>query len=96
MASIATMARVSFTILTTHTFNHMTYSTTDTGITILLNEPVTLQVLANDINSITGIPVKIDSQVDSEKLRKTVDVAYTGKLSGLLSQLKLPTHGVSR
>ena len=33
---------------------------TDTGVTILLNEPVTLQVLANDINSITGIPVKID------------------------------------
>ena len=60
---------------------------TDTGVTILLNEPVTLQVLANDINSITGIPVKIDSQVDSEKLRKTVDVAYTGKLSGLLSQI---------
>lgn len=60
---------------------------TDTGITILLNEPVTLQVLANDINSITGIPVKIDSQVDSEKLKKTVDVAYTGKLSGLLSQI---------
>ena len=60
---------------------------TDTGITILLNEPVTLQVLANDINSITGIPVKIDSQVDAEKLRKTVDVAYTGKLSGLLSQI---------
>ena len=60
---------------------------TDTGVTILLNEPVTLQVFANDINSITGIPVKIDSQVDGEKLRKTVDVAYTGKLSGLLSQI---------
>lgn len=59
----------------------------DSGITILLNEPVTLQVLANDINSITGIPVKIDNQVDAEKLRKTVDVAYTGKLSGLLSQI---------
>ena len=60
---------------------------TDTGVTILLNTPVTLQVLANDINSITGIPVKIDSQVDSEKLKRTVDVAYTGKLSGLLSQI---------
>ena len=60
---------------------------TDTGITILLNEPVTLQVLVNDINSITGIPVKIDSQVDAEKLKRTVDVAYTGKLSGLLSQI---------
>jgi len=60
---------------------------TDTGITILLNEPVTLQVFANEINSITGIPVKIDSQVDDEKLKKTVDVAYTGKLSGLLSQV---------
>ncbi len=60
---------------------------TDTGITILLGEPVTLQVLSNDINSITGIPVKIDTQVDAEKLRKTVDVAYTGKLSGLLSQI---------
>ena len=59
---------------------------TDTGITILLNEPVTLQVLANDINSITGIPVKIDSQVNAEKLKKTMNIAYTGKLSGLLSQ----------
>ena len=60
---------------------------TDTGITILLNEPVTLQVLANDINSITGLPVKIDSQVNSEKLKKTMNIAYTGKLSGLLSQV---------
>ena len=60
---------------------------TDTGITILLNEPVTLQVLANDINSITGIPVKIDSQVNSEKLKKTINIAYTGRLSGLLSQV---------
>jgi len=60
---------------------------TDSGITILLNNPVTLQVLANDINSITGIPVKIDSQVDTEKLKRTVDIAYTGKLSGLLSQV---------
>lgn len=60
---------------------------TDTGVTILLNEPVTLQVLANDINSITGIPVKIDSQVNSEKLKKTMNIAYTGKLSGLLSQV---------
>lgn len=60
---------------------------TDTGVTILLNEPVTLQVLANDINSITGIPVKIDSQVNAEKLKKTMNIAYTGKLSGLLSQV---------
>ena len=58
----------------------------DTGVTILLNEPVSLQVLANDIYSATGIPVKIDSQVAQDKLRKTVNVAYTGKLSGLLSQ----------
>jgi len=60
---------------------------TDTGVTILLNEPVTLQVLANNINSITRIPVKIDSQIASDKLRKTMNVAYTGKLSGLLSQV---------
>ncbi|MCR4917874.1 MAG: hypothetical protein K5912_02935 [Alphaproteobacteria bacterium] len=60
---------------------------TDTGITILLSEPVTLQVLANNINSIIKIPVKIDSQVSSEKLKKTINVAYTGKLSGLLSQV---------
>ncbi len=60
---------------------------TDSGVTILLSEPVTLQALANDINSITGIPVKIDSQIDTEKLKRTVDVAYTGKLSGLLSQI---------
>ena len=59
----------------------------DTGVTILLNEPVSLQVLANDIYSATGIPVKIDSQVVQDKLRKTVNVAYTGKLSGLLSQV---------
>lgn len=60
---------------------------TETGVTILLNEPVSLQVLANDINSITGIPVKIDSQVSSEKLKKNMNIAYTGKLSGLLSQV---------
>ena len=60
---------------------------TDSGVTILLNEPVTLQVLANDINAVTGLPVKIDSQVSAEKLKKTVNVAYTGKLSGLLSQV---------
>lgn len=60
---------------------------TDTGITILLNAPVSLQVLANDINSITGIPVKIDSQVNAEKLKKTMNIAYTGKLSRLLSQV---------
>ncbi|MFQ6739777.1 MAG: hypothetical protein ACLRFJ_03890 [Alphaproteobacteria bacterium] len=60
---------------------------TDTGVTILMDEPVTIQVLANNINSVTGIPVKIDSQVNSEKLKKTMNVAYTGKLSGLLSQV---------
>jgi len=60
---------------------------TDSGVTILLSEPVTLQILANDINSVTGIPVKIDSQVNSEKLRKAMNIAYTGKLSGLLSQV---------
>lgn len=60
---------------------------TDMGVTILLNEPVSLQVLANDIYSITGIPVKIDGQVSSDKLKKLVNVAYTGKLSGLLSQV---------
>ncbi|MBP5485499.1 MAG: hypothetical protein J6Y07_02220 [Alphaproteobacteria bacterium] len=60
---------------------------TDAGITILLNEPVTLQVLANNINSITRIPVKIDSQIASDKLKRTMNVAYTGKLSGLLSQV---------
>ena len=60
---------------------------TDTGVTILLNEPVSLQVLANDIYSVTGIPVKIDGQVSAEKLKKQVNIAYTGKLSGLLSQV---------
>ena len=60
---------------------------TDTGVTILLNESVPLQVLANDIYSVTGIPVKIDGQVSADKLKKMVNVAYTGKLSGLLSQV---------
>ena len=60
---------------------------TETGITILLNEPVTLQVLANNINGVTRIPVKIDSQIEAEKLKKTMNIAYTGRLSGLLSQV---------
>ena len=60
---------------------------TDTGVTILLSYPVSLQVLANNINSMTGIPVKIDSQIDQEKLKRTMNIAYTGKLSGLLSQV---------
>ncbi|MDR1207656.1 MAG: hypothetical protein LBK26_04565 [Rickettsiales bacterium] len=59
----------------------------DTGVTILLNEPVSLQVLANNIHSVTDIPVKIDGQVSAEKLKKTMNIAYTGKLSGLLSQV---------
>ena len=58
-----------------------------TGITILLNQPVTLQALSNNITAITGIPVKIDNQISSEKLKKTINVAYTGSLSGLLSQV---------
>ena len=60
---------------------------TDTGVTIMMNESVSLQVLANNINSVTGIPVKIDSQINPDKLKKTVNIAYTGKLSGLLSQV---------
>ncbi|MBN1325066.1 MAG: hypothetical protein JW974_02510 [Alphaproteobacteria bacterium] len=60
---------------------------TDTGVTILLNEPVSLPVFANNINSVTGIPVKIDSQINAEKLKKAMNIAYTGKLSGLLSQV---------
>ncbi|MCL2538637.1 MAG: hypothetical protein FWE52_04170 [Alphaproteobacteria bacterium] len=59
----------------------------DTGITILLSEPVSLQVLANNIHSVTNIPVKIDSQINPEKLKRTMNIAYTGKLSGLLSQV---------
>jgi type II secretory pathway component GspD/PulD (secretin) len=59
----------------------------DTGITIMLGEPVSLQVLANNIYSITGVPVKIDSQINNEKLNRTIGVAYTGKLSGLLNQV---------
>ena len=60
---------------------------TDMGVTILLDEPVALQVLANDVYSVTGIPVKIDGQVSAEKLKKQVNVAYTGRLSGLLNQV---------
>ena len=60
---------------------------TTTGVTILLNEPVSLQQLANNVTAITNIPVKIDSQIDPEKLKKTINVAYTGPLSGLLSQI---------
>ena len=59
----------------------------DTGITILLDEPVSLQVFANNIQSVSGIPVKIDNKINSDKLKKTMNVAYTGKLSGLLSQV---------
>ena len=59
----------------------------DTGVTILLNEPVNLRVLANNIHSITGIPVKIDSKIANEKLRKTMTVGFTGRLSQFLSQV---------
>ena len=59
----------------------------DTGVTILLDEPVSLQVLANNIQSITGIPVKIDSKIDDAKLKKTMKIGFTGKLSALLSQV---------
>ncbi|MDR1027173.1 MAG: hypothetical protein LBL46_02040, partial [Rickettsiales bacterium] len=59
----------------------------DSGITILLNEPVSLQVLANNIHSVTGIPVKIDSKISGDKLKKTMSVGFTGKLSQLLSQV---------
>ncbi|MFA7187966.1 MAG: hypothetical protein WC137_00605 [Alphaproteobacteria bacterium] len=60
---------------------------TDAGITIMLGKQVSLQVLANNIYSITGISLKIDSQINDEKLKKTMSVAYTGKLSGLLNQV---------
>ena len=74
-------------IVLEHRNNLPTQFETDTGVTILLNEPVSLQVLANDIYSVTGISVKIDGQISSDKLKKMVNVAYTGKLSGLLSQV---------
>jgi len=60
---------------------------TDAGVTILMNEPVSLQVLANHINSVTGLPVKIDSKIAGDKVRKTMSIGYTGKLSQLLSQV---------
>ena len=60
---------------------------TDMGVTILLDEPVSLQVLANDIYSVTGIAVKIDGQVSADKLKKLINIAYTGRLSGLLNQV---------
>ncbi|MDR2770261.1 MAG: hypothetical protein LBB08_02310, partial [Rickettsiales bacterium] len=60
---------------------------TDSGITILLGDPVSLQVLANNIHSITGISVKIDSKIANDKLKKTMNVGFTGKLSQLLSQV---------
>lgn len=59
----------------------------DSGVTVLLNSPVTLQVLANNIQSITGVPVKIDGQISGDKMKKTMNIAYTGSLSGLLSQV---------
>ena len=77
----------SKSVLLEHRNNLPSQFETDTGVTILLNEAVSLPVLANDIHSITGIPVRIDSQVNSEKLKNAVNVAYTGKLSGLLSQV---------
>jgi len=59
----------------------------DSGVTILLNDSVTLQALANNIQSITGLPVKIDGQISGDRLKKTMNIAYTGALSGLLSQV---------
>ena len=59
----------------------------ETGITLLLGEPVSLQVLANNLHSVTGIPVKIDSKISGDKLRRTMNIAFSGKLSSLLSQV---------
>ena len=59
----------------------------DTGVTVMLGDPVSLQVLANNIYSITGIPIKIDSKIAGEKLKKTMNIKFTGKLSSLLSQV---------
>ncbi len=77
----------SSSTLLAHRNNLPSQFETGTGITILLDEPVTLQALSNNITSVTGIPVKIDNQINSEKLKKTINVAYTGSLSGLLSQI---------
>ncbi len=77
----------SSSTLLAHRNNLPSQFESSTGITILLDEPVTLNVLANNITSITGIPVKIDNQINSEKLKKNINIAYTGSLSGLLSQV---------
>ncbi len=59
----------------------------ENGVTLLLNEPVTLQVLSNNIHAMTDIPVKIDSKISADKLSKAMNIAYTGKLSTLLTQI---------
>ncbi len=59
----------------------------ENGITLFLEEPANLSSLSNTINQITGIPVKIDKQVDSAKLQKSSNISYSGSLSGFLNQI---------
>jgi hypothetical protein len=60
---------------------------TESGVTIVMDEPVSLQTLLNKIHDITGINATIDGQVNSEKLAKTIMVSHSGKLSDLLSKV---------
>lgn len=60
---------------------------TGNGITIIMDEPATLQQLSNSIYEITGINVSIDGQVSSEKLGKTISLSHSGKLSDMLTRV---------
>ncbi|MCL2629162.1 MAG: hypothetical protein FWD33_00480 [Alphaproteobacteria bacterium] len=59
----------------------------ENGVTIVLDEPATLNSLAGTIHEVTGIHVTIDGQISSEKLARTFQISHSGKLSDLLTRV---------
>ncbi len=59
---------------------------TPMGVTIATDEPQDLSELANQIYTLTGIPVEVDNLVEDSSLEE-ITVNYTGPLSGLLTTI---------
>lgn len=59
----------------------------ENGITIIMEDPVSLTDLSNSIFEITGLRVQIDGQVSPEKSSTALNISHSGKLSELLSKV---------
>lgn len=59
---------------------------TDMGITLITDEALSINDIANKIHELTGIPIYIDDLVDKKDL-EDVMVSHSGKLSNLLTKI---------